>query len=393
MKKVLMAVVLLGYGCGNTVDVTAPSVSMQLGDTQQTPGGSVARPEVWYVPAPHSRDFLDLFRYPEQWPNARARITTFGFFQGQTFPGATHPEHSPNFYESFVGVNAFSLLTTWGKDINFEAGAVKEYSCTNDGETAWTDVWGTKSSIYGVNQAGGRVRYISMDEPFTAALRGGINMQDGSQIRACPEYTLERTAKQIRWYTEAIHHDVRTLPDGAIGRYDPWIGEAPAMVTAFPEVHVGLIEAYPEFSISEFKQMVLALEAEGVHLPHLHIDIDMYRAVREQQNLSKDLGDLAAFLKQRKITFGIIIWGERGLSDQTYYDDAIKFALRIRQALPRGAPDRLIFESWARYLPARPIDDVRTPQNIPEYDDTPNDQNHPLTHTRIVNEGSALFDQ
>ena len=80
---------------------------------------------LWFSPSPGSIDYVELFEQPDQWPHARQLFSVFKFYQQHTQTPAPAVVGS-NSYSALVGVDAFRLLTRWGKKIAIEEPTVKE---------------------------------------------------------------------------------------------------------------------------------------------------------------------------------------------------------------------------------------------------------------------------
>jgi hypothetical protein len=292
----------------------------------------------WFTPNIGSRDFLDLFTRSGDWVNARSKLQVFQFHHGNVQSGPC-AICGPNVLSALLTVvpgGAFRWLHRQGLRIAIEAGAVKgcgdQLSVTASAQEA----------VGNIIAAGGQVSYLSMDEPFA----------NGKVCR------------------EAL--DVRAR------RVERFIADLNAM---FPNLRIGLTEAYPFSSIDELKQDVVALEAAGVQLPYLHLDIDRRHAEQLGKDVGADLRELQAFCAAHRIVFGVIIWGQNGSSNLDYYDDAMQIVNLVAPAI--GLPPHLTFQSWAEFPPAIP-DDLRLyPDNLPE--------TAPYTHTALINNGLAVF--
>jgi hypothetical protein len=293
---------------------------------------------IWFTPNIGSRDFLELFTRGSDWVNARSKLQVFQFHHGnvQSAPCAIC---GPNVLSALLTVvpgGAFKWLPRQGLRIAIEAGAVK--GCGDQlSVTA-----GAREAVGNIVAGGGEVSYLSMDEPFTNG-------------KVC-----------------------RHAPDVTAGSVERFIADLHAM---FPRLRIGLTEAYPFSSIDDLKQDVAALEAAGVQLPYLHLDIDRRHAEQLGKDVGADLRELQAFCAEHRITFGVIVWGQNGSSNLDYYNDAMQIIGLVAPAI--GLPPHLTFQSWADYPLARP-DDLRLyPDNLPE--------TARYTHTELINSGLAVF--
>lgn len=308
-------------------------------------------PELRLHPNGGSGDYKDMFADPDKWKDARSKISVFQFHHANTLSGycptCYTSDGGTNKYEDFVAVDAFRKLTEWGIPISMEMGSLKHHNCENPERDMPGAVRMAIESVDNVKAAGGRVVDISMDEPFMGGmLRLAWN---GTDISGC-EYSPEKTAQLT------LEHWIRPLQ------------------AAHPEVRVGLTEAYPTFDIDQLIRNIDALEKAGYQLPFLHLDYDRYSTIREGQDFNSDMRKLQKALHSRGIKFGIVIWGESGISNESWFADAEAMAIMWRNALG-NSPDRIIIESWSRAgktefpnpaFPGRNIDPRYYPNNLPE---------------------------
>lgn len=271
-------------------------------------------PKIWYSPNVASRDLLQMFQSPELWSKALEKIDVFQFVQWSITTNA-NPQAGPNILPAFLTAvpgGVFKWLGDRGIDIAIEAGSVKEWSC---GERRHAAVDASMQTLGHIFDNGGVVKYIEMDEPFVRGLEappGGCG------------YTVQQTAGEVRLYVDAIRG-------------------------AYPGVEVGLVEAYPVHNGQQIVGFVQALEQAGVHLPFLHIDVDLYRVKREKalNQLKSDLRLMKEFCNQRGIPFGVVIWGEHGESNTAFALDATNMALIVNEAIGFMSQDELLFQSWS----------------------------------------------
>jgi hypothetical protein len=142
---------------------------------------------------------------------------------------------------------------------------------------------------------------------------------------------------------------------------------------AFPNVRIGLIEAYPSFAPDGFGSMLHLLAARGVKPAFLHVDVDL-RALRQgRDDFPRDMRRLQSICADQQIPFGIIIWGYNGDSDVLYALDAARLGDAVADTFRwQEMPEHLIFQSWAVSSAGLLI----TPQNLPE--------SRAYTHTQIL---------
>jgi hypothetical protein len=177
---------------------------------------------------------------------------------------------------------------------------------------------------------------IAMDEPFVSG-----------RSRVCGGPAQEPTADRVATYVAGVK-------------------------AAFPNVAVGLIEAYPFSSADQIESAVTLLRARNATPAFLHMDVDWH--LSGQAAFVRDMARLQAFAAAQQIPFGIIITGYNGNADPLYAIDAYGIAELIAQTFGTWAhmPDHLIVQSWA-------VTDTGlflTPANL--------DDRRPFSHTSLV---------
>ncbi len=280
---------------------------------------------IWFSPGPGTLDYLRLFEHPEEWPRARSVVSVFKFYVQHTQmpPSATV---GPNSYDALVRVNAFRRLASWGIKVAFETGSVKEYWCTPDASGMQASVQSTLSAIRAVTDAGARLSYIAMDEPWVSG-----------RSKVCDGPALEPTADRVALYMTNVNR-------------------------AYPDVRIGLIEAYPFSSADAIETMLDLLQARGVRPAFLHMDVDWHRL--KPGEFQRDMKRLQAFARARHILFGIIIVGYSAESDALYVVDTAGMTALLADTFQtwEAMPDHLVFQSWVSTDTGLFI----TPSNLPE---------------------------
>lgn len=301
-----------------------------------TPAAAPETDRVWFTPGPGTIDYIRLFEQPDDWRHARQLISVFKFYQQHTQTPAPSIV-GPNTYEALARAGVFRSLGQWKKKIALEVGAVKEFFCTADASGMEDAIGQTIGSVRAVDAAGGTVAYLALDEPFLSG-----------RTSRCGGPALEPTADRLQTYGRAV-------------------------AQAFPNVRIGLIEAYPSFAPDAFGSMLQLLAARGVKPAFLHVDVDI-RALRQgRDDFPRDMRRLQSICADQKIPFGIIIWGYNGDSDVLYALDAARLGDAVADTFrwPQ-MPEHLIFQSWAVSSTGLLI----TPQNLPE--------DRAYTHTQIL---------
>lgn len=293
------------------------------------------RASAWFHPNLGSVDLQDLFREgrENEWVQARSKIEVFQFHQGNLLYGSCAPQCGFNNENNFSNIVAtrpggpFVWLSQQGIQIAFEAEAVKSRHCnTNPDDT----IASALEAIRNIESTGGQVSFLSMDEPFTGlgncAGRSGV-------------------IRKTKYFIDGIH-------------------------AVAPNVKIGLTEAYPYRSVQDITSGIVALEAEGVKLAYLHLDVDIYGIRNDNVDSRTGLRQIKDFCKNQGLILGVIMGSGLGLSNETFFNDVMRTAAITRESI--GTPDRLIFESWSDYPPTRisPGNDhnnVRLyPDNLPE---------------------------
>lgn len=307
--------------------------------------------EVWLVPAP-AGNTLEMARQPETWSRARARVDVFGFYAVQAYDhpgfvcGIPCGENNMANLRTVVPGGMFKWLNDQGIRIAVEAGSVKPYQCT---EEAIIDraVNPVLTSLGNIEESGGRVSYIALDEPLASSTPSG-DPRFGPGHIGCG-LSSEQTAGLVKFYITKVHEN-------------------------FPHVEIGLIEPYPAFSAEEIMSFVLELEHAGVRLPFFHLDLHLQRQVRERADATTDVRRLREFFRAKGIPFAVIIFGEDGRSNEGYSADAWATARMV--AATSGVTGQTVFQSWAESVPGDLTSLKDKPDNIPESD--------PFSHTGLM---------
>lgn len=271
--------------------------------------------EVWLHPVPQG-DMLELFRQPESWARARAQTDVIGFYRAMVRDSPCGQPCGPNTFENFMNVvpgGAFRMVTQeWGKKISIEAAAVKASNC----DDIYKAIRPVIDTLDDVHENGGRVDYISLDEPFFS----GTNPVTHPGFGGCGQ-TFEWTAEQMRVYYNAIN-------------------------TAYPDVQIGLMEPYPAMTPDEIMTSVLALEAVGIRIPFFHLDLDPRHVTDIAAQAQADMRRLREFFHAKGIPFGVLIVGGDGRTNEDFFSDA--WALFLLQYSALGLTEHTKFQSWAK---------------------------------------------
>lgn len=255
-----------------------------------------------------SRDFVDMFTDSDAWSEARDRIDVFRFHSSVLFPSPCEI-CGDNSLPGFAAADAFRKLDDWGIAIGIEVGAIYEGGC--NGEHNYLRDAGVV--ILNIEQNGGTVSFIAMDEPF---LHGSHKPVAGS----C-DYSLEEAAAETAAFIRKVHG-------------------------SHPDIVVGDTEPYPHYSVAELKEWILEIEDNSVSLPFFHLDVDVERVRVEGQDVIADLREMKRFCDERGIAFGVIFtsnWTQSS-TDRDYYISTMSWLETVNEAI--GRPHHIIFESW-----------------------------------------------
>jgi hypothetical protein len=283
---------------------------------------------VWFTPAPASADMVRLFEAADEWSRSRDRIDVFKFYQQHTL--AAHPVVGPNTFEALSRVGAFRKVGDWGKRLALEAGAVKEFYCTADATGMTESVKSTVTSLAAIEQAGGTVSYLAMDEPFLAG-----------RSLTCGGPGPEPTADRLTTYITGVKR-------------------------AYPQVRIGLIEPYPAFSVEELAAMLRLTRERGVPLAFLHVDVNLDAVNPRRHYVQRDMARLSVISAAEQVPFGVIVWGVNGDDAALYSADALQLASAFGTGFAqwKRSPDHVIFQSWAESAGGQRA----IPNNLPESD-------------------------
>jgi hypothetical protein len=225
-----------------------------------------------------------------------------------------------NSFAELTGVDAFRKLRAWGIKLAIEAPAIKKWDCSAEKALLYT-----LNMIDNVEKSGGKVDYISMDEPLVAG------------VRVCGD-TLETAAVKTANYVKAL-------------------------AARSPGLQIGDIESYP-FTASLTESWIAALEANGAKLTHYHLDVNVhFTDLHPELGLRTELQTLRSFFRRKNIPFGIIFWSGYNPepTDESYYRHTMAWMKQVLAAI--GTPDESIFQSWV--LRSAPRCRGATPECVP----------------------------
>ncbi len=321
---------------------------------------------------------LDLFKSPERWATARSKVQVFKFYktqvgsEGWSCAAIADSLCGPNDLENIVAADAFAKLNAWGIDIaidTFFAGPIDSLDpivCTTGERAVSLSLNGTANAINNVQAGGGTVRYLAMDEPI-------------------------RQWYPTQFYLLSGQTDPRPCLTNSLGVLADYVAEYILFIQdALPSVSIGHVELYPEVGVAQFKEWILLLEARGVTLSFLHLDVNGPRVAQYIDlgidiDVAADLIELKSFLADHNTALGVIItdtqWNSR-LWDEDEYDDAVYFGHTmewVHELAPvAGSIDHLVFQSWVFPFYTMGLGPKQIPTNLPD------DDVALATHTRLI---------
>ena len=318
--------------CALVIAVLAAAIGAPPGLLATIP---VRADRIWFSPDPGTIDFLRLFEHPEEWEHVREVVRVFKFY-GQHTQTPAPPIVGPNTYDALVRADAFRKVMQFGMKIALEIGSVKQFYCTRDSSGMDESIRSSIEAVNRIGAGGGAVRYLSMDEPWVAG-----------KSRVCGGPALEPTADRVAVYMSAVQR-------------------------AFPQLKIGLIEAYPYSSADDIQRILELMRARGLPPAFLHLDVD--RRALGPGDFQRDLPRLKDLAASQRVPFGVIIWGYNGDADPLFASDAAQLANLLADTFQTWdeMPDQIVFQSWAVSATGQLI----TPSNLPE--------DRVYTHTNIV---------
>lgn len=329
--------------------LSSKGVSIQS-DSQASGGqfvlfsNSKSQTEVWFGPDFASADFINLFTEEDKWPVARSKVHVFAWFNMQLDP--TCPICGPNTLAALTEADAFRKLKDWGIIQAAHGAPVKP---TINYCTAIKSAPLTINKIKYIEDHGGEIGYISMDEP----LHGGQATVNGITCGFTPSQSAFETADFIK-----------------------------RVNAVYPDVKIGDVEPYPYFSFDQLKAWIEEVESHGVKLAFFQLDVNPSDRAYSEQAFKTGSKDFQLYLKNKGIPFGVIInhIGANNRTDQEYFEGAMKWASVVKSSV--GLTEQTIFQSWI-YRTGTGVRDI--PINLPENDPGI------YSHTRLINEGLSLL--
>ena len=332
---VLLVVTAIGACEGVTVVATpAPLVSASVSTPPPTvptgppPSGSASfapapsatlRPvpgtRVWFKPFPAelaaewgmplgSNDYPRLFDAGAPWSQTAAAIDVF------EFPWQWLDDPNP---QARVGTDELrrevAALNGYGTEIAVEYEPLVAKECGSGIEGFWDGADGAVRAIERIVGAGGKVRYLSLDEPLA-----GAYLAEGPT--AC-HWTVEQTASEVAAFVHTVQ-------------------------ARYPTITIGDIEPFPAVSSDLMLRWLDAYKAAaGTPFPFIVLDMDWPTL---ESGWPARIRSLAASVRERGTGFAIIYNGGSETTDADWL--AAAEAHLEAYELDGGTADVAIFASW-----------------------------------------------
>jgi len=209
-------------------------------------------------------------------------------------------------------------LKKWGIKLALEGGSVKSWGCNGDmpAEIAL-------AVIDRIEKLGGKVDYITMDEPLIS----GLHQPNSSDYPPGCALTIEQTTQATANYIKKIR-------------------------AKYPHIAISDIEPWPSINRQEIIYFLDLLAKEtGGYLPYFTLDVNYALAKVNKKDFSQ-IAKIAADVRARGMKFEIIIW-ESGYnypspldSDKAFYQNSMGFAREVHSLIYF---DRVSLQSWNNY--------------------------------------------
>ncbi len=268
-------------------------------------------------------DFLDLFQDGSQWDTAAKNLKVFKI-------DWAFVDRAP----IDVLRKSFEALQRRGISLGWEMGAIPPGKDCGSGTEGYAG--DTEKRLSRIKEAGGRLDYVAMDEPFWFG--------HFAKTKNTCALTLSELASGV---TQQLSLVYAAFPDVKVGDIEPVIGGSTDNFVS------ELFAWFDEFA-----------KANGRPLSFFHADVNW------QGDGEEELPAIEAHLREKKIRFGIIINGDPRASSDIAWTDAAMNHLQQVVDIDRLNPDDIVFQSW----------DDRPTRVLPE--------TQPGTLMNLVREGS-----
>jgi hypothetical protein len=286
---------------------------------------------VCFGPNLGSIDYTALFEQPGAWADVRGQLTAFKVYADNVLD---HTQCGPNTYGALCGANVFSRLVEWNLPLHLEAGAIKDWDPTGDTLTA-----DALSAIKRVQDAGGAVDIVSMDEPLASTILGA------TRYPGAPKQLTADHAGDVARYAANFARAVATG------------GRRAAIIEAYPQ--------HPAAFICSFVRDIV--QTNGVPLAFFELDVDV-NGISDQKikvdTVKQNFANFRGMCADLGMAFRVIVTSTRATSADAYHQDVVSLGQRLR-ALVDQPFDGATVQSWREY----PSETMRQlPANLPASD-------------------------
>ena len=249
---------------------------------------------------PHiAADFLDLFQDGSQWDTASQNLRVFKI-------DWAFVDRAP----IDVLRMSFEALQKRGISLAWEMGAIPPGQDCGAGTEGYAG--DTEKRLSRIKEAGGRLDYVAMDEPFWFG--------HFAKTKNTCALTMSELASSVAKQLSLVY---AAFPDVKVGDIEPVIGGS-------ADTYVnGLFAWFDEFA-----------RANGRPLAFFHADVNW------QGDGEEVLPAIEAHLHGNKIRFGLIINGDPHASSDSGWTNVAMIHLQQIVDLDRLNPDDIVFQSW-----------------------------------------------
>lgn len=294
----LVLLVLLVPGCGTPSPVPVPTLR--------------GVKEIWIIPHPKVFDVPAMFTLPDQWVNSRAKVKGWKWYMTDLQPAC--PTCPSNNLDTLKAVGAFRQLEAWNIEQAIEVPTIKEWGC-GSAQTLPSTLAGIKA----VEDNGGVVTRLSMDEPLYAAT---TPLYIGAPGFRCG-MTMAQAETEVTKYINALK-------------------------IAYPGMHIWDIEPYPAIPASILAEWIANTPIDG-----FEVDTDWHQV---SDFYGGDLLIMANACRAKGIPFGIIFGGQVNSGQ----DFVTQMKADVSRVIETGVGfDEASMQSW---------DPIPIPMNLPETD-------------------------
>lgn len=320
---------------GHTLDQTGDSRIVLVNQEPSKPEYPPMHPDqFWFGPTIASPDLKDMFLRPDAWAKARERMGVFALVAQNIL---SIGPIGPNSYEGLVEVDALRKLREWGVALALEMGSIKEEDWHSENGFHNLDACAKR-----IEEVGGLLSYVSMDEPLTAAQKKKPSPQ-----------SLEESADPVAQFIR--------------------LGESLG-------AKVGWLEAWPQVPLEDLRKFLILLDERGALPRYLHVDCDTKWALRDfgRSALGNMFRELKIIANDYGLPIGVFLAGYSHPTDMEYVVDVKALASQVHTLYPDV--QHVCVQSWVPHVEGGLFDE---PRNLPE--------SEPDTHTALFNYVVELF--